>query len=100
MNIYKPIITLNNYHLESFRTGSIQSKTVGRIFLESENMNMMGAAVGVGPVDTLDKSLRDALETSHPFLKKISLIDYKVRILDPQSASAAKVRVFVTTYRP
>ena len=97
MNIYKPIITLNNYHLESFRTGSIQSKTVGRIFLESQNMNMMGAAVGVGPVDTLDKSLRDALETFHPFLKKISLIDYKVRILDPQSASAAKVRVFVTT---
>ena len=37
------------------------------------------------------------LRPQHPFLKKISLIDYKVRILDPQSASAAKVRVFVTT---
>ena len=97
MGIYKPILNLNNYHLESFKTGSSQSKTVGRIFMESENMNLMGAAVGVGPVDTLDQSLRDALEDQHPFLKKISLIDYKVRILDPQSASAAKVRVFVTT---
>ncbi len=65
--------------------------------MESEGMNMMGAAVGVGPVDTLDKSLRDALEPQHPFLKKIALVDFKVRILDPQSASAAKVRVFVTT---
>ena len=97
MGMYKPILNLNNYHLESFKTGSSQSKTVGRIFMESENMNLMGAAVGVGPVDTLDQSLRDALEAQHPFLKKISLIDYKVRILDPQSASAAKVRVFVTT---
>ena len=97
MGMYKPIMNLNNYHLESFKTGSIQSKTVGRVFLESENLNMMGAAVGVGPVDTLDKSLRDALESQHPFLKKMGLIDFKVRILDPQSASAAKVRVFVTT---
>ncbi len=94
---YRELLKLNNYHLESFKTGDTPSKTVGRIFMESENMNMMGAAVSIGPVDTLDLSLRDALTPHHPFLKKISLIDYKVRILDPKSGSAAKVRVFITT---
>ena len=97
INKYEPLIELNNYHLESFKTGDAPSKTVGRIFMQSLGKNMMGAAVSVGPVDTLDKSLRDALVPHHPFLKKISLIDYKVRILDPESASAAKVRVFITT---
>ena len=70
MGMYKPILNLNNYHLESFKTGSSQSKTVGRIFMESENMNLMGAAVGVGPVDTLDQSLRDALEAPASFSQK------------------------------
>ncbi|MCL2293512.1 MAG: citramalate synthase [Spirochaetes bacterium] len=94
---YKPIIELNNYHLESFKTGAMPSKTVGRIFVTSDNKNMMGAAVSIGPVDTLDKSLRDALTPHYPFLKKINLIDYKVRILDPESAAGAKVRVFITS---
>ncbi|MCL2705739.1 MAG: citramalate synthase [Spirochaetaceae bacterium] len=94
---YKPIIELNSYHLESFKTGNLSSKTVGRIFISSDSKNMMGAAVSIGPVDTLDRSLRDALTPHYPFLKKINLIDYKVRILDPESAAGAKVRVFITS---
>jgi 2-isopropylmalate synthase len=57
----------------------------------------MGAAVGIGPVETLDGALRDALLPFHSFLKKITLIDYKVRVLNPQQAAAAKVRVFITS---
>ena len=94
---YKPLIELNNYHLESFKTGNMPSKTVGRIFITSDTKNMMGAAVSIGPVDTLDRSLRDALNAHYPFLKKINLIDYKVRILDPESAAGANVRVFITS---
>ncbi len=94
---YKPIVELNNYHLESFKTGDMPSKTVGRIFMTSDHKNMMGAAVSIGPVDTLDIALRDALTPHYPFLKKINLIDYKVRILDPESAAGAKVRVFITS---
>ena len=94
---YKPIVELNNYHLESFKTGDTPSKTVGRIFMTSDNKNMMGAAVSIGPVDTLDMAVREALIPHYPFLKKINLIDYKVRILDPESAAGAKVRVFITS---
>ena len=89
-------MSLRNYHLESYKTSDMPSKTVGRIFLEVENRELMGAAVCVGPVDTLDHSLRDALEPVHPWLRKITLSDYRVRVLNPESGAAARVRVFVT----
>ena len=57
----------------------------------------MGAGVGIGPVETLDAALRDALTIFHPFLEKITLIDYKVRVLNPERSTAAKVRVFITS---
>lgn len=97
LNKYTPILELNNYHLESYKTGSTASKTIAKIFMDSAKKNMLGVAVSVGPVDTLDKALRDALSPFYPFLEKLSLIDYKVRIIDPQSAAAAKVRVLITT---
>ena len=94
---YKPLLTLNNYHLESYKTWETPSKTVGRIFLTSEGKDIMGAAVGIGPVETLDHALRDALLPFYPFIRSINLIDYRVRVLNPQDASASKVRVFITT---
>jgi len=97
LDIYTPLLELKNYHLESFKTRQTPSKTVGRLFLSSEGKEIMGAAVGIGPVETLDHALRDALLPHHPFLNDINLIDYRVRVLNPQYAASAKVRVFITT---
>jgi 2-isopropylmalate synthase len=57
----------------------------------------MGAAVGTGPVETLDGAVRDALTAHYEFLHDISLTDFKVRVLNPERAAAAKVRVFITS---
>jgi 2-isopropylmalate synthase len=94
---YRSLVTLKNYHLESYKTASAQSHTVGRMFLDDDGTEVMGAAVGVGPVETLDAALRHALYPHYPRLKNIKLIDYRVRVLNPESASAAKVRVFITS---
>jgi 2-isopropylmalate synthase len=51
----------------------------------------------VGPVETLDYCLRDALTSRHPFLSKIKLVDFAVRVLNPERATAARVRVFITS---
>ena len=40
------------------------------------------AAAGNGPVNALDHALRKALEDFYPNLREMSLLDYKVRILD------------------
>jgi len=92
---YKPFMELNNYHLESFKTGEAPAKTVARVFMTSGTKNVMGAGISIGPVDALNEALQGALQPLYPFLKRISLIDYKVRIFDPQSATAAKVRVLI-----
>ena len=46
-------------------------------------------------MNALDSALRSALGKSFPKLKKISLIDYKVRILDSYTGTAAKTRVLI-----
>ncbi len=93
---FTPLFDLQNYHLESYKTMTSKSKTVGRLFLNAGGIEHMGAAVGEGPVDTLNASIRDALIPSFPFLKNIHLTDYRVRVLNPEEATAAKVRVFIT----
>ena len=50
-----------------------------------------------GPVETLDHALRDALGDIYPFIQKKKLIDYRVRVLNPEDATSAKVRVFITS---
>ena len=50
-------------------------------------------ADGNGPVNALDKALRKALEETYPSLRGMHLVDYRVRILKPQDASAAMPRV-------
>ncbi|MFW5686006.1 MAG: alpha-isopropylmalate synthase regulatory domain-containing protein, partial [Spirochaetota bacterium] len=94
---YEPILKINNYHLESYKAYETPSKTVGRIFMQARERDLMGAAVGIGPVETLDAAVRDALSPHYPFIDKISLTDYRVRVLNPERASAAKVRVFITS---
>ncbi|MCI0706227.1 MAG: citramalate synthase [Ignavibacteriae bacterium] len=55
------------------------------------------AAEGNGPVAALDNALRKALEKFYPALKNMQLADYKVRVLDGQDGTSAKVRVLITT---
>ncbi|MCL2699777.1 MAG: citramalate synthase, partial [Defluviitaleaceae bacterium] len=53
------------------------------------------AAEGDGPVNALDKALRKALEVFYPELSSVYLIDYKVRVMDSNDATASKVRVLI-----
>jgi 2-isopropylmalate synthase len=53
------------------------------------------AADGDGPVDALDAALRKALVARHPEVKDLHLVDYKVRILDSASGTAAVTRVLI-----
>jgi len=50
---------------------------------------------GDGPVNALDQALRKALIGAYPAIAKVKLCDYKVRIIDSKSGSAAKTRVLI-----
>jgi len=61
---------------------------------------MHTAAEGNGPVNALDAALRKALVDVYPQLSSVKLNDYKVRILDSDTGTAANVRVLIdTVYR-
>lgn len=55
----------------------------------------IGGGEGEGPVHALDGALRKAVGRFYPSIEDVRLIDYKVRVIEPQDATAAKVRVLV-----
>lgn len=50
---------------------------------------------GNGPVNALDGAVRKALIQFYPDIRAIHLVDYKVRIIDSEAGSRAKVRVLI-----
>lgn len=54
-------------------------------------------AEGDGVVNALDRALRKALIRFYPEIQEVSLLDYKVRIVDGHDATAAKTRVLVVS---
>ncbi len=48
-----------------------------------------------GPFDAMARCLRKCLSLTYPQIADIRLVDYKVRVLEPNKGTAAKVRVLV-----
>jgi 2-isopropylmalate synthase len=61
--------------------------------MEVGGVSQYTAAEGHGVVNALDKALRRALMPCYPEIEEVSLIDYKVRIVDGHAATASKTRV-------
>ncbi len=110
LELYRPLFELLNYHIEIFRTREFKSQTVGRLFLKASHneglLELMGAGVGEGPVEALDASIRNALllrhiegnhESDFAFIKELSLLDYRVRVINPENAVEARVRVVISS---
>ena len=87
------------YDLEGFRVivenreGKLVSEAT--IKLRIKGVLVHTAAEGDGPINAMDNALRKALEPYYPKLKKIHLVDFKVRVLESKTGTAAKVRVFI-----
>ncbi|HHT93414.1 MAG TPA: citramalate synthase [Clostridiaceae bacterium] len=73
--------------------GEMQSSATIRVTVDGQEE--MTASMGKGPVHALDQALRKALSVFFPVIKTIRLTDYKVRVLDQEMATAAKVRVLI-----
>ncbi|CAM9628253.1 unnamed protein product [Ectocarpus fasciculatus] len=79
------------------RVPSIDSEAA--LGIEGENPGVrLEVAEGNGPVDALAKGLFRALLPTFPSLQSVKLSDYKVRILDQESATQAKTRVLIEFY--
>jgi len=90
------------FDLESYRVitesradGTPVSEATVKLFVKGERVVATGE--GNGPVNALDRALRQALERAHPQLAEFELVDYKVRILEGAHGTNAVTRVLVRT---
>ena len=86
--------TVETYHV-SMRRDSRESICEATVHIRVGKTVHHEVAEGDGPVNALDGALRAALARSFPRLKKVTLTDYKVRILDSGTGTAAKTRVLI-----
>ena len=93
--VYEPLFRLESWRVivEKRADGKVETEATIKIWVDGERY--VSTAEGNGPVHALDRALRDAIGTTHPHLKDIELVNFKVRILDETHGSDAVIRVAV-----
>ncbi len=89
------------FELESFRVviskraadGLVETEATVKLLHQGERIVAIGE--GNGPVNALDRALRNALEPRIPELAQIHLTNFKVRILDEGKGTGATTRVLL-----
>ena len=86
--------TVDSYHV-SMRSGDASSVCEATVKISVGNEHAHTVAEGDGPVNALDGALRSALLKFFPDLASVRLTDYKVRIVNSSSGTAAVTRVLI-----
>ncbi|AQT66982.1 2-isopropylmalate synthase [Anaerohalosphaera lusitana] len=92
---YRPAFDLERYHVTMEQRPSGERITEATVKLQVDGVTEHTVSEGDGPVNALDLALRKSLENFYPQLKDVRLIDYKVRVVNPRAATAARVRVVI-----
>jgi 2-isopropylmalate synthase len=91
----KPLFELETFRIISEKRADGQTNTEATVKLLVKGQRVISTAEGNGPVNALDRALRQAIGPHYPELKEIHLSNYKVRILDEHRATAATTRVLI-----
>ncbi len=92
---WTPHFEVKAYHVSCIRQSDGSLVTDGTVKISVNGEQMHTASEGDGPVNALDGALRKALEPHFPVLKDLHLTDYRVRVINPGQATAARVRVVI-----
>ncbi|MEX0670755.1 MAG: citramalate synthase, partial [Pirellulales bacterium] len=84
-----------SYHVAVESRDGRDVRTEATVKLLVSGTHRHEVAEGDGPVNALDAALRKALEVAYPALARMHLLDYKVRVINAQEGTAAKVRVSI-----
>jgi len=92
---YEPLFRLESWRViaEKREDGKVQTEATIKIWIGGERF--VRTAEGNGPVNALDRALREAISETYPHLRDIKLVNYKVRILDEFKATGAVTRVLL-----
>jgi len=92
---YEPLFRLESWRaiVEKRADGRVETEATIKIWVDGERY--VRTAEGNGPVNALDRALRQALAEIHPDLRAIDLVNFKVRILDEAKGTGAVTRVLL-----
>jgi 2-isopropylmalate synthase len=91
---FEPFFSLRHYNVNIYEPAAGRNSSV-TVHIHVQGQEASATAQANGPVNALDKAMRKALAPFYPEIKEIKLVDYKVRVLDSNQATAAKVRVMI-----
>jgi 2-isopropylmalate synthase len=97
MGHYHTFFTLDHYRAVILKGNGREavSETIVKVNVNGATEHHVAEAIG--PVDALDAALRKALVRHYPAISDMQLVDYRVRVVNPKDAAAAKVRVVIET---
>ncbi len=92
---YEPLFRLESWRaiVEKRADGRVETEATIKIWVDGERY--VRTAEGNGPLNALDRALREALVEIHPHLADIELVNFKVRILDEIKGTGAITRVLL-----
>ena len=92
---FKPYFQVldSRVQVDYYRDGHKRADAVLKVIVQDEIEHT--ASDGNGPVDALNRALRKALLRFFPELEEVKLTDYKVRVINEQDGTSAKVRVLI-----
>ncbi len=97
---YKPFFDVEYFKVQGERLSPDRERynpSTAVVKIVAKKKSHINAGEGDGPVDALNIALRSALEPVYPQLKKVVLIDYKVRVIEGSKGTGSKVRVFINS---
>jgi 2-isopropylmalate synthase len=96
---YEPLFMLESFRVivEKRADGRVETEATIKIWVPPGpgGERYVRTAEGNGPVNALDRALREALVEIHPHLRDIELVNFKVRILDESKGTASVTRVLL-----
>ncbi len=92
---YQPPFRVLQCRVLTERQDEAQPLAQAVVKLDVHGTRELSVAEAQGPVEAIDLALRRALLPFYPALAGVRLTDYKVRILDPESTTAATTRVWI-----
>lgn len=92
---FSPHFERLKYHVEVGTEGADALVTEATIKIRVGDEVRHEVAEGDGPVNALDAALRKALNGAFPGLREMRLVDYRVRVVNSEAGTAARIRVVI-----
>jgi 2-isopropylmalate synthase len=96
LGLYEPFWKLEHWRAAALRyahNGEPNTEVILKLHVKGQTEHQVSD--GHGPVDAMAHALVRALKPHYPAVERIRLIDYKVRVINPHAATAARVRVSI-----